>query len=102
MSEALVNNAEIWAANHGGEGFITAAKMVEAMKAHALVEYSEELLANVADYSPLSASMTKKALQALVKAYYMQTYRRTSFKLQPFMNSRKGTKKQSGGTAISC
>lgn len=72
IENSLDEYAQIFASNHDGAAFVTPVKMMDGMKAQALVEYSEELLSDL-DESPESAATVKKALQALVKAYCIQS-----------------------------
>ena len=72
IEKSLDEYAATYAANHGGAGFVTPAKVVAGMRAQALVDYSEELLAHVDD-SPATNAVVRKALQALVKAYIIHS-----------------------------
>jgi hypothetical protein len=67
VTSSMDEYASIWAAQHGGEGFVTPVKMKSGMMARALTEYAADLVAQCDDGN--SEECLKKAIQAQAKAY---------------------------------
>ncbi len=67
ITASMDEYASIWAAQHGGEGFVTPVKMENGMMAKALTGYAADLLAQCDDCN--SEEWLRKATQAQAKAY---------------------------------
>jgi hypothetical protein len=61
--------ASIWAAQHGGEGFLASVRLTNGMKAQALMEYAEVLVAQLGESDEDTVISIEKAIQAQAKAY---------------------------------